>query len=67
VQTARAASALQRFYAEAEKPLSVDDIQLGLIEITSQTRADATDERACRSCARAAPISTGARRTRRST
>ncbi len=35
-QAARAASALQRFYAAAEKPLSVDDIQLGLIEITTQ-------------------------------
>jgi phosphate starvation-inducible PhoH-like protein len=31
----RAAEALQRFYAAAEKPLSVDDIQLGLVEITS--------------------------------
>ena len=30
------AEALQRFYAQAEKPLSVDDIQLGLIEITTQ-------------------------------
>jgi phosphate starvation-inducible protein PhoH and related proteins len=27
--------ALQRFYAEAEKPLSVDDIQLGLVEIAA--------------------------------
>ena len=35
-QAARAAAALQRFYAAAEKPLSVDDIQLGLVEITSQ-------------------------------
>jgi len=35
VQTARAGEALQRFYAAAEKPLSVDDIQLGLVEITS--------------------------------
>jgi phosphate starvation-inducible PhoH-like protein len=33
VQAARAAEALQRFYAAAEKPLSVDDIQLGLVEI----------------------------------
>ena len=41
VQTARAASALQRFYAAAEKPLSVDDIQLGLIEITTQKPRDA--------------------------
>ena len=29
--------ALQRFYAEAEKPLSVDDIQLGLVEIAART------------------------------
>jgi len=32
-QAAHAAEALRRFYAQAEKPLSVDDIQLGLIEI----------------------------------
>jgi len=32
-QAARAAAALRRFYADAEKPLSVDDIQLGLVEI----------------------------------
>ncbi|MCL4764163.1 MAG: PhoH family protein, partial [Burkholderiales bacterium] len=38
---ARAAEALQRFYAAAEKPLSVDDIQLGLVEITSRQRAAA--------------------------
>jgi len=36
VQAARAAAALQRFYAEAEKPLSVDDIQLGLVEIATR-------------------------------
>jgi phosphate starvation-inducible PhoH-like protein len=35
-QTARAAKALQRFYDAAEKPLSIDDIQLGLIEIIAQ-------------------------------
>ena len=40
-QTARAAAALERFYAEAEKPLSVDDIQLGLIELATQPRAGA--------------------------
>ena len=43
-QTARAAEVLQRFYAGAEKPLSVDDIQLGLVEIATRsapkTRAD---------------------------
>ena len=35
-QTKLAAEALRRFYAHAEKSLSVDDIQLGLIEITTQ-------------------------------
>ncbi|MEO5764146.1 MAG: PhoH family protein [Casimicrobiaceae bacterium] len=34
-QTARAAVALQRFYADARAPLSVDDIQLGLVEIAT--------------------------------
>ena len=38
-QTARAAEALRRFYAAAEKPLSVDDIQLGLVEISTQPHA----------------------------
>ncbi len=42
-QTKLAAEAVNRFYAQAEKPLSVDDIQLGLIEITTQ-RAGAGDE-----------------------
>ncbi|HEY2819030.1 MAG TPA: PhoH family protein [Casimicrobiaceae bacterium] len=37
-QTARAAEVLQRFYAGAEKPLSVDDIQLGLVEIGTRRR-----------------------------
>jgi phosphate starvation-inducible PhoH-like protein len=32
-QTARGATALQRFYAAAKHSLSIDDIQLGLIEI----------------------------------
>jgi len=32
-QAARGARAIQRFYADAAKPLSVDDIQLGLVEI----------------------------------
>jgi phosphate starvation-inducible PhoH-like protein len=40
-QAERAGEALQRFYAAAEKPLSVDDIQLGLVEITSQKKAHA--------------------------
>ncbi len=38
-QTALAAEALQRFYAMAEKPLSVDDIQLGVIELSTQAPA----------------------------
>ena len=37
-QAQQAAAALQRFYAAAEKPLSVDDIQLGLVEISTQQR-----------------------------
>jgi phosphate starvation-inducible PhoH-like protein len=40
-QTARAAAALKRFYGGAEKPLSVDDIQLGLVEIATRATADA--------------------------
>src|SRR5215831_1028236 len=35
-QTRLAAEVVHRFYALAEKPLSVDDIQLGLIELTTQ-------------------------------
>ena len=66
---ARGAQALRRFYEQAEKPLSVDDIQLGLIEIATQRApkpaAPATTRRRC--CARAAPICTAARRTRRTT
>jgi hypothetical protein len=40
-QNTRAAAALRRFYADAQKPLSVDDIQLGLVELAtaSTTRA----------------------------
>src|SRR5690349_1323339 len=34
--TSRAAQALKRFYDGAEKPLSIDDIQLGLIELSAQ-------------------------------
>ncbi len=40
-QAALAADALRRFYAMAEKPLSVDDIQLGVIELTTQAQAAA--------------------------
>jgi phosphate starvation-inducible PhoH-like protein len=43
-QAARAAAALQRFYAAAEKPLSIDDIQLGLIELATQKRAAAAPD-----------------------
>jgi len=49
-QTHRAATALQRFYAEAQKPLSVDDIQLGLVEFDTRppppqvAREDVGDE-----------------------
>ncbi|HVO89312.1 MAG TPA: PhoH family protein [Casimicrobiaceae bacterium] len=37
-QTARATRALQRFYDEAKKPLSVDDIQLGLVEFREEVK-----------------------------
>ena len=41
----QAMAALERFYAAAEKPLSVDDIQLGLIELATQKRpAGAVDD-----------------------
>ena len=40
-QADRAATALARFYAAAEKPLSVDDIQLGLVEIGTGGAAEA--------------------------
>ena len=33
---ARARAAIERFYTAAEKPLSVDDIQLGLVEIATR-------------------------------
>src|SRR4051794_18805467 len=36
-QAGIAVEALERFYALAEKPLSVDDIQLGLIEISTRS------------------------------
>ncbi|TMH05393.1 MAG: PhoH family protein, partial [Betaproteobacteria bacterium] len=41
-QVQQAATALQRFYAHAAEPLSVDDIQLGLVEIATQRSADTT-------------------------
>lgn len=42
-QTTHAASALRRFYAESEKPLSVDDIQLGLVEIATRPGSDTVE------------------------
>jgi phosphate starvation-inducible PhoH-like protein len=49
-QNAHAAAALERFYAQAEKPLSLDDIQLGLIELATRRKRDpsttAVDEEA---------------------
>ena len=52
VQTAQGARALERFYAQSQKPLSVDDIQLGLVEIATRSSAPldaggarSTDER----------------------
>jgi len=39
VQTAQGARALERFYAQSQKPLSVDDIQLGLVEIATRSSA----------------------------
>jgi len=67
-RAARAAEALQRFYAAAEKPLSVDDIQLGLVEITSQVHRHAEAAPAASDdlphCARAGSTCTAARPTR---
>jgi phosphate starvation-inducible PhoH-like protein len=40
-QATHGARALQRFYGDAEKPLSVDDIQLGLVEIAALEPDDA--------------------------
>ncbi len=39
IRAARAGAALERFYAAAEKPLSVEAIQLGLVEIATQPAA----------------------------
>jgi phosphate starvation-inducible PhoH-like protein len=40
----QAGSALQRFYARADEPLTVDDIQLGLIELGAQRGAPAAPD-----------------------
>jgi phosphate starvation-inducible protein PhoH and related proteins len=37
-QLEQATATLQRFYAQAKEPLSVDDVQLGLIELATQHR-----------------------------
>jgi phosphate starvation-inducible PhoH-like protein len=41
-QTQQAATALERFYAEAHAPLSIDDIQLGLVELRSVAEREVT-------------------------
>ena len=43
-QTRQAAAALERFYAEAHAPLSIDDIQLGLVELRSVAEREATPQ-----------------------
>ena len=69
-QAARAATALRRFYADAGNPLSVDDIQLGLVEFGTRSPAAPGEARALRTttafraCARDAPTCTAARPTR---
>jgi phosphate starvation-inducible PhoH-like protein len=45
-QTQQAATALERFYAEAHAPLSIDDIQLGLVELRSSAEREATPQAA---------------------
>jgi hypothetical protein len=56
---------LQHFYAQAAEPLSIDEIQLGLIEITGNRKARPARRRGrrCRP-ARARATCTAARRTR---
>ena len=43
-QTRQAAAALERFYAEAAAPLSIDDIQLGLVELRSVAEREAAPQ-----------------------
>jgi len=43
-QLERAATALRRFYAQAQGPLTVDDVQLGLIELSTQRATAASAE-----------------------
>jgi phosphate starvation-inducible PhoH-like protein len=42
-QTERAAVALQKFYDDARQTLSIDDIQLGLVEFRSENRTDGAE------------------------
>ncbi|HEY2864302.1 MAG TPA: PhoH family protein [Casimicrobiaceae bacterium] len=43
-QMRQAAAALERFYAEAAEPLSIDDIQLGLVELRSIAEREAAPQ-----------------------
>jgi phosphate starvation-inducible PhoH-like protein len=45
-QTRQAAAALERFYAGAAVPLSIDDIQLGLIELRNDAERESRPEQA---------------------
>jgi phosphate starvation-inducible PhoH-like protein len=65
-QAALGVRALQRFYGEAEKPLSVEDIQLGLVEIAHATPdADPLSASGEREQRRRAPPSIGQTERRR--
>jgi phosphate starvation-inducible PhoH-like protein len=43
-QSAQAAEVLKKFYGEAKRGLSLDDVQLGLIEVRARGRAEPKDE-----------------------
>ena len=43
-QTARAGEALQKFYGDAKRGLTVDDVQLGLVEFRSGPRGEAAED-----------------------
>ncbi|HQU50254.1 MAG TPA: PhoH family protein [Casimicrobiaceae bacterium] len=43
-RVAHAGAAIERFYAAADRPLSVDDIQLGLVEIATRDSRAAQDD-----------------------
>jgi phosphate starvation-inducible protein PhoH and related proteins len=53
-QTAQAATALQQFYTQAKQPLTIDDIQLGLVEL--KTRAASADGASPTADADGAPV-----------